>query len=188
MAAKLCEKCEPIQNRLLDSGDSSRVICDHMNLLDDDDDLYIDSDVETYECSEATDSEYREATGSKRKRTSFIMYTEFDKAVSKKKKNNDKQRVHTMKWRLLPLETIFKVENVKVVKVTNKEGERSISRIGEFLNEKGELITVWLPNFVGKELANISDFNKERVFIRSNGLKWNKKSTHQYFDFDIVRK
>ena len=78
------------------------------------------------------------------------------------------------------------MESVKEMQVTKDDGECAMSRIGEFRNEDGDLSRVWLPDIVEKELSKIDDFEKEQVYIRSNGLKLNKKGTRKYFHFDIV--
>ena len=163
--AELCKFCTSVQERLLADGDDSRVVrC-------------------THQCNDQADvvGETSKQQTKKRKRThNFILPNEFAVEVSKNKRNN------AIKWSALPCDIIFKVESIKEIDVT-KDGERTTSRIAELRNEIGDVTFVWLSDIIDKELANIDDFEKKRVYIRSYGLKYNKQGTRKYFHFDIVK-
>ena len=157
----LCKFCISVQDRLLADGDGSQIMCTHQDFDHNDDQASKQS--------------------KKRKRTNnFILSTEFEAEVAKSKRKN------AIKWSTLPLDVIFKVETIKEIDVT-KDGERTTSRIAELKNEIGDVTVVWLPDIIDTELAYIEDFEKKRVYIRSYGLKLNKKGTRKYFNFDIVK-
>ena len=133
-------------------------------------------------CDESHPNLGHDQVGDKWKRDSFIIESEFNTLVSKDKCGE------AIKWRDLPVNTLFKVEAVKQFNSASAYGN-GISMLGHFQNEREELVNVWLPDIVKKELCNKKlDFTKELVFIRSNGLKWNKKGSRQYFHFDLVTK
>ena len=160
--ADLCSFCISVRDRLLADGDGSQVICSHQSF-------------------DHNDDQTGKPLSRKRKRTNnFILSNEFEVEVAKSKRKN------AIKWGALPLDVIFKVETIKEIDVT-KDGERTTSRIAELKNEIGDITVVWLPDIIDSELANIEDFEKKRVYIRSYGLKLNKKGTRKYFHFDIVK-
>ena len=161
--AGLCKLCISIQERLLADGDGSQVMCDHEDTIQSE--------------SETVDSCKQHSK--KRKRTNFISLDEFESVLSKNKRKN------TVKWSSVPLDVIFKVEEIKEVRIA-KNGEGMTSRIAELKNEGGEVTIAWLPGIISKELNNIEDFEKKQVYIRSLGLKDNKNGTRKYFDFDFI--
>ena len=113
------------------------------------------------------------------KRNSFISGDVFEKKVLEDKPKD------IINWADLPLNEIFKVNKVKDINV-NIDGEEKISQVAELENQTGDVTNVWLTT-VGKEkLGRISDFNNRRIFIRSLGLKDNKKQNRKYYDCDVV--
>ena len=113
------------------------------------------------------------------KRNSFISSDVFEKKVLEDKPKD------IINWADLPLNEIFKVNKVKDINV-NIDGEEKISQVAELENQTGDVTNVWLTT-VGKEkLGRISDFNNRCIFIRSLGLKYNKKQNRKYYDCDVV--
>ena len=162
--AELCKFCISVQERLLADGDSSQVVCTHQHV----------------DQTDGVEETSKQQTKKRKRTNNFILPNEFEAEVVKNKRKN------AIKWSTLQVDAIFKIETIKKIDVT-KDGERTTSRIAELKNEVGEVTIVWLPDIVDKELANIEDFEKKRVYIRSYGLKLNKKGTRKYFNFDIVK-
>ena len=131
----MCKFCVLVQERLLADGDGSQVLCEHMPIVESLDDTTAKSDID--------ETDQQQTSAKKRKRTSFISVKDFDETILKNK------RQVIIKWSVLPLNVIFKVESVKEMQVT-KDGECAMSRIGEFRNEGGDLSRVWLPDIVEK--------------------------------------
>lgn len=113
------------------------------------------------------------------KRNSFISDDVFEKKVLEDKPKD------IINWADLSLNEIFKVNKVKDINV-NIDGEEKISQVAELENHSGDVTNVWLTT-VGKEkLGRISDFSNRCIFIRSLGLKDNKKQNRKYYDCDVV--
>ena len=111
----------------------------------------------------------------------FISVNTFEAKSSKNKRKD------IIKWAELPLNIVFRVNAVRELTV-NRDGKKSISRIGELENEDGTIsVNVWLTSIIEKELKDITDFETKHVYIRSCGMKENKSGTRKYYDFDIVK-
>ena len=111
----LCKLCISIQDRLLADGDGSQVMCGHEDTIQSQ--------------SETVDSNKQHSR--KRKCTNFISLDEFELVLSKNKRKN------TVKWSSVPLDVIFKVEEIKEVRIANN-GERMTSRVAELKNGGGD--------------------------------------------------
>lgn len=119
--------------------------------------------------------------GTKRKRSSFISVKEFDEIAAKNKRNDYK------KWSDIPLNTIYKVEDVKKIAVT-RNGKPTSTYIAELRSKSNEISITWLPEIVTTELNEFDNFHKEQIYICSYGLCFNKKATRKYYHFDIVKR
>ena len=122
--------------------------------------------------------------GKKRKMSSyptkpFLSIEKFIEHVKERK---------TTKWIDLDQSKIFRVNRVEEVEVEQKDddGAKRIAKVGMFEDSDGEIIRVWLPGLVAKELACI---NVEEVdtYIRSLGPKYSPKSGRTYHNFEIVK-
>ena len=162
--AELCEPCLSYQDQLLAAGDGSQVDCNHHDIIE--------------SVSEMVSSAVQ--TGKKRKRVGFISTNKFNTEAAKNKATD------ITKWCDLPLNVIYRVEAVREVPSTKDNDEEFISRVAELKNDVGESTSVWLTSVVVKTLTNIEDFEKRQIYIRSLGLKSNKKGTRKYYNFDIV--
>ena len=84
---------------------------------------------------------YLQERGTKRKRSSFISVKEFDEIAAKNKRKGFK------KWSDIPLNTIYKVEDVKKITVT-RIGKPTSTYIAELRSESNGISTTWLPKIV----------------------------------------
>ena len=92
------------------------------------------------------------------------------------------------KWIDLDRSKIFRVTGVEEVTVEQNEidGGKRMARVGTFEDSNEEVVRVWLPGLVGKELAciNLKDTD---TYIRSLGPKTSTKSGRTYHNFEIVK-
>ena len=134
MESKKCESCTKWQQRLIEAGDGSHIICTH---LGDDDSNSMTT--QQYDEEQSRVGEKREGK--------FISTTHFDKkAVILKPKE-------ITKWADLDINTIYKVNDVRE-RIVNIDGGKKIARYAELDDIDGERKNVWLPSIVDKELKD----------------------------------
>ena len=117
--------------------------------------------------------------GKKRKRSSFISIDHFEKEIEK----NNKEAIN---WRDLPLRTIYKVERYQQVFIEGDDDDDKEHWVADLKGNDDENITVWLCSIAVKKIKEIKEVDKKNVYLRSLGLKRNKKGTRDYHNVDIV--
>ena len=89
------------------------------------------------------------------------------------------------KWTDLDKSKIYRVTEVEevAVKTANEADEsKRMAKVGTFEDSDGEVVRVWLPDIVAKELTCIN-LDVIETYIRSHGPKiWT------YHNFEIVKK
>ena len=167
----LCDICQAQQERLLEDGDGSQVICDHSAHSSDTDDGVGDN-------TAAVSS--TETTSSSRKRK-FLSREEFYQKADDK----SKRRIAPIrKWRELVVGDVYRVSKIHDIDV-NIKGKEQLSHYGEFEDAKGSVINVWLTEIIYTEL-NKYKLEEKNVYIKPLGKRKSMKSGMEYHDFVVV--
>ena len=118
----------------------------------------------------------------KRKKNSTKLFLSMEKFMEHVKESQ------ATKWIDLDQSKIFRVTGIEEVTVEQNEtdGAKRTARVGTFEDSDEEVIRVWLPGLVAKELAciNIEDID---TYIRSLGPK-TSKTGRTYQNFKIVKR
>ena len=179
---KKCEYCETHQQQLLDDGDGSQVVCDHLDSTD------IEGDASTTTTTTCTDtkSEQLEAeqintTATTRRKRKFLTDYEFDRMGDDRVK---RKIAPIQKWRDLIVRNVYRVVKVHDMNV-NIKGKEQLSHYGEFEDSNERLINVWLTNIIHDELEK---YNLEtgNIYLKSLGKAKSVASGMDYHDFVIV--
>ena len=130
-------------------------------------------------CLYSADNEHEESPNRKKKKcSSFLSMDQFMENAKKAKPT---------KWIDLDRTKIFRVTQVEELEVEQKsDATKRIANVAMLEDALGEIIRVWLPGIVAKELTRI---NVEEVdtYIRSLGPKCSTKSGRTYYNFEIVK-
>ena len=164
----LCDICKADQERLLEDGDGSQVICDHSRDSDEDDNLV------AVVAGSSTHS-------SPRKRKHFLSREEFYQKADDK----SKRRIAPIrKWRELVVGDVYRVSKIHDMYVHIK-GEKQISHYGEFEDAEESVINVWLTDIIYTEL-NKYKLKEENVYVKPLGKRKSIGSGMEYHDFVVV--
>ena len=188
----VCDSCKSHQEYLLESGDGSQVICEH---------LQIDEETEgsnslilpSSSASSSSTSDVVEQSSTSvmskgvnisRKRK-FLSGDRFAKLASTKLRRKISP---IKKWRELGVRRSHRVVQIhqiecKIIKGTTIEEKTSF--YAELETEDAEMVNVWLTDIINNELSNY-DLKKGNVYIMSLGKATSQSTGREYNDFVIV--
>ena len=201
----LCDGCQEHQQFLLDNGDGSQVICDHLII---DDNNGIESTSTTKEMVTAAAAAAAEATGDSDESTPAIAIapiavgggsggamTSADRSLRKRKFPTLKQFAEVggdkmkrkiapiQKWSSLSIKKLFLVKKVirmeVVIKKQVKEGFYA-----ELENEEGLMVNVWITDIIRKELE-MYPLEEGNTYIMPLGLEQSRDSGYMYNNFVV---
>lgn len=168
----LCDICKTDQERLLEDGDGSQVICDHSSDGGEDDNMVA---VAGSSSSSATETVF----SSSRKRKFLSREGFYQKADDKSKRRIAPIR----KWGELVVGDVYRVSKIHDMYV-NIKGKKQLSHYGEFEDAEESVINVWLTDIIYTELNKYK--LKENVYIKPLGKRKSIGSGMEYHDFVVV--
>ena len=187
---KLCESCEKDQQCLLDNGDGSQVVCEHViseesatatsinrcsdiMVIDEDDDDVLSSSVPL---------SIRSSSGNtiKDRKRKFPSFREFAEAGG----DELKRKVLAMeKWSSLTIREPYLVTKAMEIEAMMKKTKQP-GFYAEIENKEGELKNVWVSPMIYKELINYP-LEQGETFITPLGPKESKETGYTYNNFAV---
>ena len=190
--AHLCESCEKDQQCLLDNGDGSQVVCEHViseesatatsinrcsdiMVIDEDDDDVLSSSVPL---------SIRSSSGNtiKDRKRKFPSFREFAEAGG----DELKRKVLAMeKWSSLTIREPYLVRKaMEIEAMMMKKTTKQPGFYAEIENKEGELKNVWVSPMIYKELINYP-LEQGETFITPLGPKESKETGYTYNNFAV---
>ena len=106
---------------------------------------------------------------------SFIAVAEFDALF------NEKAMKSTMQWKELPVNVIYKINQIKEVLV-----DSTATMILDLIDEQGHVLRAWAPQRLYKDLLRFPD--KANIYVRSLGKKECKMAPGRwYHDYNLAQ-
>ena len=188
----LCDLCNTRQNDLLEAGDGSQVLCNHMNNFAASDDeeqstkisrsdasatTFADQQIQSAWKSSASNEATTAAASKKRRFPSLKEFTDASEDKIKRKLRP------LQKWNSLTTHVLYSVKKVVTIDV----GGNGISDKGyyaELENQNEESFNVWLTDIMKKELDTYN-VGESDVYIIPLGVRKCKDSGNSFFDFVI---
>ena len=193
VVATKCDLCIAKQDELMESGDGSQVVCNHLNLINmfDDaaDEIITIASTEISTLSSTLASSLASSLTlptqalplqQSRKRKFLSQEGFFNKADDKTKR----RIAPIQQWIKLIVGNIYYVLKIHDIMVVIK-GKEQLSRYGEFEAEDKSVINVWLTDIIYEEL-NKYDLKDDNVYIKPLGKRKSKRSGNDYHDFVVV--
>ena len=174
-----CDSCIMYQDRLLEEGDGSQVVCTHM---DDDDDS--EADLPTMKGSSSTnDTAGETSTMKKRKRDDdddggdFINESEFESLIKRLKP--------AISWKDLPLKTTYKIVDISQP-INTRYGAAHVITLKP---RQGDEYRVWLKPYIHKRIKQEEENGSviNDIYLKCNGkAECRSDSSKSYHAVDIV--
>ena len=183
----LCDSCADHQEYLLESGDSSQVICMHQLKIDEETGvstsalLSSSSTSDADRSSNATSATAADTASRKRK---FVTADRFAELADMKLR---RKIAPIKKWRQLKEKIPFAVLQIHSMKVASIKGKKKqTSFYAELQTEDGEIFNVWITEIIHQELLK---YNLEHggVYIMALGKATSKSTGHEYYNFAVVQ-
>ena len=186
----LCSSCEERQQWLLESGDGSQVICEHL-IIDEK-----ETSLSGIAVATMTDDNKQEQTSSFKKEECAIIATTAAAAAitSRKRKFLTPKEFFNLggddiKRKIKPIQkwtTLIEEAPYLMKRVIELEGGSQVRHYAEVENEKGETNNVWISDIILDESKkyNLSDND---VYIMPLGKTVSKENGFEYHDFVILK-
>ena len=179
-----CKSCEARREQLLEDGDGSQVICDHLpdNYEEEKDEVVVvaAADAAAVPVAVVSTTEPSSSASVRRKRK-FVSDYEFDRMGDDKIK---RKIAPVQPWKDLTIRKTYRVLAIKEMTVTIKKVSQ-IGYYGEFEDSDEQLVNVWLTDIIHQTLMT-HDLSSGNVFIKPLGKTKSMTSGFDYHDFVIV--
>ena len=184
---KLCESCEKDQQCLLDNGDGSQVVCEHViseesataTSINRSDIMVIDEDDDVL--SSVPLSIRSSGNTIKDRKRKFPSFREFAEAGG----DELKRKVLAMeKWSSLTIREPYLVRKAMEIEAMMKKTTKQPGFYAEIENKEGELKNVWVSPMIYKELINYP-LEQGETFITPLGPKESKETGYTYNNFAV---
>ena len=179
-----CDSCAERQQFLLDKGDGSQVVCDHLIIDDGETSSSLDSTGVKEITSSSTNSvvatsPIKEKNVSRKRK--FLTFKDFINCADENKKM---KIVPITKWSKLDEHKPYLVRKVIAID-TMVNGTVKVGYYAVLEDEKETIKNVWITDIIRKDLENYS-LHDEKTYIMSLGDKVSKETGFPYHDFVIV--
>ena len=183
---KACRICIDHQEQLLEDGDGSQVICDHLHISNEKEDgevvVVTTTDVPVAVVDVTEVSSYASTHSTTRKRK-FISSSDF---VDKADNSTKRSLSEIIKWTELDFDMVYRVH--KVHEHTIKEVVDSKNRIGyyaELRDANEKLINVWITKIIRSNLV-IHKLEEEKIYMKPLPQRRSKSTGYFYNHCAIV--
>ena len=186
----LCDSCAEHQEYLLESGDGSKVICEHELKIAEEtgastSELF-SSNSSSIDGDRSSNAVATTAAETKSRKRKFVTADRFAKLADVKLR---RKIAPIRKWRELHdriSRRVVQIHSMEVTIIKGKKIEKKMSYYAELETEKGEMINVWLTDIIHNELSN-HDLDKGSVYIMPLGKATSKSTGRDYFNFAVVQ-
>ena len=176
----MCRSCAEHQEQLLEEGDGSQVVCDHLHIdCEDDEDAVAAIPVAVV--STSAPSPQSASTPSTTRKRKFMSVSDFEDRAD----DQTKLRLSSIiKWIELDLDAIYRVQKVHTKTVQEGDSTR-IAYYAELRDATEKLINVWITKIIKEKLVtyNLEDGN---VYMKALPKRRSKSTGYLYNDFAVV--
>ena len=176
----MCKSCVQHQEQLLEDGDGSQVICEHLpdNYEEEKDEVAVAAAAVPVAVVSTTEPPSSTSVPRKRK---FISDYEFVRVGDDKIK---RKIAPVQSWKDLTIRKTYRALAIKEMTVTIKKVSQ-IGYYGEFEDSEEQLVNVWLTDIIRQSLKS-HDLSSGNVYIKPLGKAKSMTSGFDYHDFVIV--
>ena len=178
-----CKSCEEHQEQLLEDGDGTQVMCNHLHIFneyEEKDEVAVTTVAAAVPVAVVSTTEPPASTSVPRKRK-FISDYEFVRVGDDKIK---RKIAPVQPWKDLTIRNTYRALAIKEMTVTIKKVPQ-IGYYGEFEDSEEQLVNVWLTDIIHQSLKT-HDLSSGNVYIKPLGKAKSMTSGFDYHDFVIV--